>query len=409
MRIIHAADWHLGHSLNGWGREQEHALYFQRLAEVIAREEADLLLVAGDVFDNSNPSGEVQELFYSALAMFKSRRPGLTTIISGGNHDPAQRLEAPSVVLKALDVHVVATVRRQAGQIDISRHLFPVKGADGKVALYVLAVPFLRASDLTGLSFDQADAQSPVVAAAQRFYAQIVVKAQEIAQGLPLIATSHLHCAGGLESEGAERRILIGGAHALPVDVFPQGLAYVALGHLHQQQSLAGGRVRYAGACFPLSASEIHYSHGVTRLDLIDGTLSVPLHLPITPPAPVLRLPRSGALSLAALPEALAEVSYEPDTPMGLRPLVYLELEATDAAAVLMTDAAKLVQERGLRLAGMRVRRPKLADTAEPLACATTLSETTPEQLFLQAYEAKNGIPPEERHLAAFRDILAEV
>ncbi|MEX1235962.1 MAG: exonuclease SbcCD subunit D [Roseovarius sp.] len=402
MRIIHTADWHLGHSLNGWGREEEHRLYFQRLADVIEREEADVLLVAGDVFDSSNPSGEVQGLLYGALAEFKRRRPGLTTIISGGNHDPAQRLEAPMPVLRAMDVHVVATVRRSEGQIDIARHLFGVGGTEGAPALYVLAIPFLRASDLTGLNAEGAD---PVVDAASRFYAEITAEAQKVVGDAPLIATSHLHCTGGLESEGAERRILIGGAHALPPSVFPECLAYVALGHLHGQQTLKGGRARYSGACFPLSSSEIRHDHGVTLIEMA-GATATHRHISITRPAEVLRVPASGTIDITDLPAALAQITYDPALPMGLHPLVYIEIAPTDAASVLMTDAARLVAERGLRLGGARVQRKRDPQAPAP-APVSSLRETDPETLFTAAYEDKNGIAPEARHLSAFRDIVA--
>lgn len=46
MRILHTADIHLGHSLNGWSREAEHRIWFQRLADVIEKHEIDALLIA---------------------------------------------------------------------------------------------------------------------------------------------------------------------------------------------------------------------------------------------------------------------------------------------------------------------------------------------------------------------------
>ncbi|SEL31158.1 Exodeoxyribonuclease I subunit D [Roseovarius nanhaiticus] len=403
MRIIHTADWHLGHSLNGWAREDEHSLYFRRLADVIEQEEADVLLVAGDIFDSSNPSGEVQRLLYDALASFKRRRPNLITVISGGNHDPAQRLEAPMPVLRALDVHVVATVQRRGGRIDIDRHLVPIPGPDGTPALYVLAIPFLRASDLTGLNDEGTD---PVVDAARRFYAEITAQAAEIAGDVPIIATSHLHCAGGLESEGAERRILIGGAHAVPPSIFPDRLAYVALGHLHGQQTLKGGRVRYSGACFPLSSSEIRHDHGVTLIELLNGALTH-RHISIERPAQMLRLPASGTIALDDLPAALGQIAFDDTLPMGLRPLVYLELAPTDAASVLMADAARCVAERGLRLGGARVQRQERHEGEEIPPPPASLRETDPETLFVEAFRASAGIEPEARHLDAFRDIIA--
>ncbi|MFO0513901.1 MAG: exonuclease subunit SbcD, partial [Rhodobacterales bacterium] len=64
MRALHTADWHIGQTLNGWSREREHEVFFARLADVLEEEDIDLLLVAGDIFDNTNPSGESQRLLY---------------------------------------------------------------------------------------------------------------------------------------------------------------------------------------------------------------------------------------------------------------------------------------------------------------------------------------------------------
>ena len=404
--IIHTADWHIGQSLNGWSRRSEHELFFQRLADLLVRENVDVLLVAGDVFDNSNPSGDDQELFYKTLAEFKRRRPTLNTVISGGNHDPAVRLEAPSPVLKALDVHVVGTVRRKDGKIDIAQHLFPIKDANGTIQLYVLGVPFLRASDLTLTFATGSEMSSPIVEATKVFFDQASTLAAEIVGDVPIFATSHLHCAGGLESEGAERRILIGGAHALPPNVFPKSFDYVALGHLHGPQSLDSGRVRYSGSCFPLSASEISYSHGVTLLNLEDGKFSIS-HIDIDRPAPMIRIPPKGTVRLSDLMTLLDQITDDADTPVGLRPIVYVELATTDSAAVIMADAAKMVSDRNLRLGGIRIHREVTAQP--PVRLVTSLNETNPENIFIDAYKAENGIAPEERHLVAFRDIVAGI
>lgn len=410
MRALHTADWHIGQTLNGWSREAEHEVFLGAVADILEAEEIDLLLVAGDVFDNTNPSGESQRLLYRALAEFKRRRPKLTVVISGGNHDPALRLEAPGDLIEAFDIHTIGTVRRKAGEIDLDAHLVPVPGAHGAPAAYVLAIPFLRAADLTGISFS-ADAQDrSIIEAARRFHAELTDAAAARVGDLPLIATGHLHCAGGIESEGAERRILIGGAHAVPPDIFPERLDYVALGHLHGPQNLAGGRLRYAGSCFPLSASEIRYRHGVTILD-IDGRTITSTQRDIPWPAPVQRIPETGITDLAGLEAALADIEagIVPDLVPDLRPLVYVELVAEDAPAVVLGKAEALLREAPVRPAGLRIHRPetRAADDAAP--AAVPLSETDPETLFGAAFEAQNGFAPEARHLAAFRDALGEV
>lgn len=406
MRALHTADWHIGQTLNGWSREAEHEVFLAALADLLVAEEIDLLLVAGDVFDNTNPSGESQRLLYRALAEFKRRRPGLTVVISGGNHDPALRLEAAGDLIGALDIHTIGTVRRKDGAVDIDAHMVAVPGPDGAPVAHVLAIPFLRAGDLTGISFSAEDQDRSITDAARRFHAEIAEAAAVRAGDLPLIATGHLHCAGGLESEGAERRILIGGAHAVPPDIFPARLDYVALGHLHQPQNLDGGRVRYSGSPFPLSAAEIRYRHEVTLLD-IDGRSITATHREIPRPAPVLRLPGTGVTDLAGLEVLLAEI--ETDAVLDLRPLVYVELIAEDAPTVVLGKAEELLRAAPVRPAGLRIHRPETGETDELPPPAVPLSQTDPETLFAAAFEAKNGFAPEPRHLAAFRDAAGEV
>lgn len=406
MRALHTADWHIGQTLNGWSREAEHEVFLGAVADLLETEEIDLLLVAGDVFDSTNPSGESQRLFYRALAAFKQRRPELTVVISGGNHDPALRLEAPGDLVEAFDIHTIGTVRRKDGAVDVDAHLVPVPGPDGAPAAFVLAIPFLRAADLTGVSFSAVDQERSIVEAARRFHAEMVEAAAARTGDHPLIATGHLHCTGGIESEGAERRILIGGAHAVPPDIFPTRLDYVALGHLHGPQSLGGGRVRYSGSCFPLSASEIRYHHGVTLLD-IDGRTVTATHLEIPWPAPVLRLPASGLTDLAGLEAELAAIKT--DAAPDLRPLVYVELVAEDAPTVVLGKAEALLREAPVRTAGVRIHRLETKAANAAARPTVALSEADPETLFVHAFEAQNSFAPEARHLAAFRDAVGEV
>lgn len=407
MRILHTADWHLNQTLNGWTRDAEHAAWLARLADVIEEERIDALLIAGDVFDIINPSGEAQSLFYRALRSFKERRPGLVTILTGGNHDPAARLEAPSPILESLDVHVFATVRRSGAKVQHGAHMVPlVRG--GETVAWVCAIPFLRAADLPGLSFAAGNGRgSPVVEAARRFHAEMAEAAEAIAGDLPIIAMGHLHCHGATESEGAERRILIGGEHALPEDVFPETFGYVALGHLHRAQSLAGGRIRYSGSCFPLSAAEIGYDHGVTILDLDGGGIRC-THRPIPCPAEVVRLPATGAMRVEEFADAIARLGADPDVPADLRPFVYVTLEATGPASVLLTDAERLLAGAPVRPAGIRVQRMTDGVGGGPPEPPVSLSETTPEALFRQAFQAASGVEPQDRHLVAFRDVAGE-
>lgn len=405
MRILHSADWHIGQTLNGWSREAEHRAFLAHLGEILLREQVDALLVAGDVFDGLNPSGEAQRLLYGALAGYLRANPQLQIVLTSGNHDPAQRLEAPEAVLRELGVHVLGTLRRGPGGVDLGRHLIALRDATGQIRAQVLALPFLRQADLPGLRLGaEADSGGAVTGALRALLAETVARAQAITGDVPLLAMAHLTCAGGLESAGAERRILIGGDHAVPPDVFPPALAYVALGHLHKPQSLDGGRVRYSGSPFPLSASEIGYDHGVTLLDLDTG--AAPRHIPLPRPVPVLRLPARGT---APLPEILAALeALPPGAPARAEgPFLYLALSADRPVTEITAALEAALEALPLRLAGLTITRPETATATAPPP--QDLSRTTPEALFAMAFRDLHGCDPEPRHLGAFRDALSEV
>lgn len=65
IRILHTADWHIGQTLRGFSREHEHRKVFERLEQIVVERDVDALVIAGDVFDSQNPSGEAQQLFWA--------------------------------------------------------------------------------------------------------------------------------------------------------------------------------------------------------------------------------------------------------------------------------------------------------------------------------------------------------
>lgn len=113
IRILHTADWHVGQTLRGFSREHEHRKVFGRLEEIVVERNVDALVVAGDVFDSQNPSGEAQQLLYNALVRLSRAQPRMTVVIVAGNHDAAGRLEAPRPLLEAFTIRVVGNVRRR--------------------------------------------------------------------------------------------------------------------------------------------------------------------------------------------------------------------------------------------------------------------------------------------------------
>jgi DNA repair protein SbcD/Mre11 len=408
IRILHTADWHIGQTLRGFSREHEHRKVFGRLEEIIVERNVDALIIAGDVFDSQNPSGEAQQLFYDTLVRLSRARPRMTTVIVSGNHDAAGRLEAPRPLLEAFNIRVVGNVRRQDGRVEASRHLVPIVDARGALAAHVLAVSYPTAACLPNLTRLNDEAGSPVIAGVRTLYAELLEALRPQMDGLPFVATGHLHVAGGIESEGAERRILVGGQHAVPHDVFPQEASYVALGHLHKAQAVGRDTVRYSGALIPLSATEQPYRHGVTLVSL-DGVKIVSEQIPIGRPVAFLRLPEAGDMRLADFGDHLTALDLQPDLPISERPFVQVRLAREGLQPGFREEIDRIAESFPVRIVEARVTA--MPDTLNELVVADPmirLAERDPEDLFKLAFERAFGVAPDAAHLDVFHRARAE-
>lgn len=409
LRILHTADWHLGQTLMGWSREYEHERALAALVEVAVERRIDALIVAGDVFDTQNPSPRAEALFFRTLVALRDRLPGLTVIVTAGNHDPAGRLEAPRPLFAALGIQAIGTVARIDGAIDLDRHLVPLPDAEGAVAAHVLVLPYLGPASLPPIDRRSDEPGSPVVRAVRAFHEAAIAAARARIGDAPLVVTGHLAVGGGIESEGAERRILIGGEHAVPADLFPADLAYVALGHLHRPQAMGRARVRYAGSLFPLSATERDYEHGVS-LVTIDGAEVEVEHVVLPRPVPFLRLPAEGGLAPEAIAAAFADLGLATDLPPENHPFVQLTVRLEAPAPGLKAELDRIAAAFPVRLVGHTIERPRSPSAGDgPPETAVDLVDRDPEELFRLAFARRHGVAPEPAHLDAFAEIREEV
>ncbi|MGL5045184.1 MAG: metallophosphoesterase family protein, partial [Plesiomonas sp.] len=101
LKIVHTADWHLGHHLHGYDRCAEHQAFLDWLQATLLREQADVLLVAGDLFDSANPPASAWQMLYRFLAHITRKMPHLNVVMIGGNHDSPSKLDAPHELLRA--------------------------------------------------------------------------------------------------------------------------------------------------------------------------------------------------------------------------------------------------------------------------------------------------------------------
>jgi len=263
MRVLHTSDWHVGKALRGRSRAPEHEAVLGEIAGIARREAVDLAIVAGDLFDSATPSPEAERIVYRGLLdLAEGGRP---VIVVAGNHDSAQRLGAVAPLSQASGIHVAAAVRPpgDGGVVDIAPG-----GERAQVAL--LPFPSQRyvvTADLL-LSGDAADAHAAYADRVVRILATLTERFR--ADTINLVV-AHLMVMGGTMG-GGER-----GAHTVfdywvPATAFPASAQYVALGHLHRRQQLAGpAPLHYCGSPLQLDFGETANDPAVNLVDVRPG------------------------------------------------------------------------------------------------------------------------------------------
>ena len=309
MKIIHTADWHLGDNFHGFDRTAEHEHFLCWLQDVIVQEKPDAMLLAGDVFDNANPSVQAEEMLYGFLAQATAAHPGLRIIITAGNHDSGRRLQAPAELLRPMGVEIRGVVEHdEKGQPLTDNLIIPIGPAgDTQAEAVVIAVPYLRTGDY--------EFKDNISRSVREFLQTIVSKARkQYGKDIPMLLMAHLYAAGSeIAATEHSERLVVGGEDCIDARGIDAGVDYVALGHIHKAQQVGGAdkMMFYAGSPMPMSFAEKNYSHGVNMITIGANGGAVVDRLEYKPLRGIVSVPEKGAAPLGevlgllrALPKA---------------------------------------------------------------------------------------------------------
>ena len=426
MRFIHTADWHLGHKLHNQSRHEEHKVFLDWLVDQSLEHDIDALLIAGDVFDTPNPPAEALKLLYQFFHRLHNEAPHVQVVMIGGNHDSAHRLEAPQLLLNAFNVHVIGGMPPQ-NALDFERLFIPVKNRAGERRAWVVAVPYLRPSDLPNFAPRPNNYLIEGVREVYRVALEHVATKREEGEGV--IVMGHCYMASSKLSEDSERKILGNHQNALPVDLFPMDVSYVALGHLHLAQALNGvEKIRYSGSPLPLSLTERHYKHQVALIELSDELEQREGHdepiqcvhfksfTPLYTPRGVemIRIPDQSGAGVP-VEEALAQLralpERDPDVPQWARPFLHVSVTIEETMPHLKALVFEAMQNKHARLSRLQViRLNKPEGEGMPSLPAHHLSELTHERVFKLKWSRENPNKPlPDEVLDAFNTLLTEL
>ena len=296
MKLLHTSDWHVGKTIRGASRADEHTAVLAEIAQIAAREEVDLVIVAGDLFDSAAPSAEAESIVYRALLDLADT--GADVAVIAGNHDNPRRLRAVAPLLRLGQVHVVAEPTRpdDGGVIELRAR----DGSDVRLAMlpFVSKRGIVRAKHLmTSQAFENAQYYS------DRLRLLIERLCEPFGAGTVNLFTTHAFVLGG-QTGGGERPAHLVEEYAITAQSFPVTIGYGALGHLHRPQSVRHP-LHYCGSPLQLDFGEAEQVKQVNVVTIEPGT-----------PAdvePVLLTAGRPLRTLTGTLEELSEMSAEDD------------------------------------------------------------------------------------------------
>lgn len=384
IRILHTADWHLGQTFFGYDRTQEHEHFLDWLAGVLTKNKIDVLIVAGDVFDVSNPSAASQRMFYRFIHRVTTENPRLQLVVVAGNHDSAARLESPLPLLQEMRTEIKGIVRKQNGKIDYEHLLVELKNAAGEVEALCLAVPFLRQGDYPVVETEG----NPYAEGVKELYARLLKYAlKKRTDGQALVAVGHLLATG---SEIAEKdhseRIIIGGLESVSPESFPEQIVYTALGHIHKAQRVSGREnIRYAGSPLSMSFAEKHYHHGVVKVTLDEGWAVEIEKLEYTPLVRLLSIPATEAAAPDEVLDELRGLELPEDEPM---PYLEVKVKLSEPEPMLRQQVEEILEGKPVRLARIvSFYRQAAEGSVEEEVLTAGLQEMNPLQIVKATFE----------------------
>jgi exonuclease SbcD len=273
MRILHTADWHLGRLFNGFSLLEDQAVLVGQIASMVEEERPELFVLAGDVFDRSNPRREAVELFDLFLERLY-RNTNTAIVVIAGNHDAPERIGFGGALHDPRRVLIRGSLGRSAR---------PLLLEDNQGTVAVSAVPYV------GVFAARDHFGSPEITNPDEV---VAAQIEEVRRRLPeearQVIVSHTFVAGGRASESERSLESAGGIEQVSPERY-DGASYVAMGHLHRPQEieLPRGRLRYSGSIMPFGFDELEAEKSVSLLELEWWGVASLKTLPLSPPRPL--------------------------------------------------------------------------------------------------------------------------
>lgn len=232
MRFIHLSDLHFGKMLYGVSllENGDQLDWVEKFLALAAEKRPDAVVIAGDIYDRSMPSGAAMQLFSHMVTELSNRN--VPVLVAAGNHDSGERLSCFKDILSRQNVFIAGEVRRDLTHVTLTDEYGPVT-----FWLLPYVFPAAAAQALGDDSIRDYDT------AVRRMLAEQDV---DFSQRNVIIAHQNV-TKGGVEGIRGGSESMVGGVGQVDYTAF-DGFDYAALGHIHAAYSVGRESVRYAGS-----------------------------------------------------------------------------------------------------------------------------------------------------------------
>ncbi|MCI8967387.1 MAG: exonuclease SbcCD subunit D [Lachnospiraceae bacterium] len=271
MKLLHISDLHIGKRVNAFSMIEDQKYILRQILAIADSQQADGVMIAGDIYDKPVPSAEAVQLFDWFLTELADR--GKQVYAVSGNHDSAERIAFGAQLMSGRGVYVSPVYQGETAMLT-------VHDAYGELCIYLL--PFIKPAVVRHALEDAPGMEGKALPESYQDAVALAVERMEVdcSRRNILIAHQFVTGAGRCDSED----VSVGGVDNVDADLF-DAFDYVALGHIHSPQHMKRETVRYCGTPLKYSFSEAEQEKSVTVVELggkgrieITAVPLVPLH-----------------------------------------------------------------------------------------------------------------------------------
>jgi exonuclease SbcD len=408
MRLLHVSDLHLGRGLGDLSREPEQRAVVAEMVAAAAEHDVALTVVSGDVFEVFTPPAWAEDLFFELLDGLAAGGRRAVAVIAG-NHDSGLRLAAAEPLARRLGILLAGDVGEPLRGYDggggavrvvplapqVARVEVPGAGAPIVVGL----LPFLSEAKVAretvhdgpdALAENRGDAERY----AERLGRELAARAAHRDPAAVNVLALHQFVSGSAPSD-SERRLRLGAFSDLDAAAIPAGLDYVALGHLHRPQTVAGAGslAAYAGSPIAYSFSEAGQDKRAVLVDVAPGRPAVLADVALRGGRPL----EIWAVTSLAEAQARAAASRARPPIVEVRADLGRPLCAADGDALFALPGVTVLAVRDLFAAHPSERAARGGDE---------LPEVRVEDLFSELWARKHSAAPDDETLEELRSAL---